>query len=91
MTGMSKEGEERRGKNSCVRAGKDGSTRGPRGPKDSQKSRLSICSELLLAEVTKDLESKTMRARGQNTNSIIQQIDRSGQKVPLVRGLLVML
>ena len=73
------------------RASKDGSRRGPRGPKNSQKSRLSIWSELLLAEVTKDLESKTMRARGQNTNSIIQQIDRSGQKVPLVRGLLVML
>ena len=72
-------------------AGKDGSTRGPRGPKNSQNSRLSIWSELLLAEVTIDLESRTMRARGQNTNSIIQQIDRSGQKVPLVRGLLVML
>ena len=72
-------------------AGEDGSTRGPRGPKDSQNSRLSIWSELLLAEVTIDLESRTMRARGQNTNSIIQQIDRSGQKVPLVRGLLVML
>ena len=71
-------------------AGKDG-TRGPRGPKNSQNSRLSIWSELLLAEVTIDLESRTMRARGQNTNSIIQQIDRSGQKVPLVRGLLVML
>ena len=70
---------------------KDGSTRGPRGPQNSQKSRLSIWSEHLLAEVTKDLERKTMRARGQNTNSIIQQIDRSGQKVPLVRGLLVML
>ena len=72
-------------------AGKNGSTRGPRGPKNSQNSRLSIWSELLLAEVTIDLESRTMRARGQNTNSIIQQIDRSGQKVPLVRGLLVML
>ena len=70
---------------------KDGSTRGPRGPKNSKKSRLSIWDELLLAEVTIDLESRTMRARGQNTNSIIQQIDRSGQKVPLVRGLLVML
>ena len=91
MTGMSKEGEERRGKKSCVRAGKDGSTKGPRGPRNSQKSRLAIQSELLLAEVTKDLESRAMRARGQNTNSIIQQIDRSGQKVRLVRGLLVML
>ena len=61
-------------------AGKNGSTRGPRGPKNSQNSRLSIWSELLLAEVTIDLESRTMRARGQNTTPLFNKLIVLGRK-----------